>query len=166
MSERADTAGAAPPVPPPEMEEPRSIGVTRSAKRRADARAGIVLISPTFVIVLVMVVLPILWTISMAFQQIRLLNLRSAGIFGDYTLENFEGIFTSSGFWTALRTTLIYSVLGTAFAIGLGLIAALALRRPFRGRTLIPPRCSCRTSLLSSRPRSPGARCSTRSSAS
>jgi multiple sugar transport system permease protein len=138
MSERADAAGTAPPVPPPELEDARSFGgVTRSAKRRADARAGIALISPTFVIVVVMVVLPILWTISMAFQQIRLLNLRSAGIFGDYTLQNFEGIFTSSGFWTALRTTLIYSVLGTAFAIGLGLIAALALRRPFRGRTLI-----------------------------
>ena len=110
MSERADTAGAAPPVPPPEMEESRSVGVTRSAKRRADARAGLVLISPTFIIVLVMVVLPILWTISMAFQQIRLLNLRSAGIFGDYTLENFEGILSASGFWTALRIVVRCSV--------------------------------------------------------
>ena len=69
----------------------------------ADARAGLILISPTLVIVIVMVVLPILWTFSMAFQRIRLLNLRSAGIFGDYTLDNFRGIFTSEGFWTSLR---------------------------------------------------------------
>ena len=34
-------------------------------------------------------------------------------------------------------TTLIYSVFGTASAIGLGLIAALALRKPFRGRTFV-----------------------------
>jgi multiple sugar transport system permease protein len=84
-----------------------------------------------------MVVLPILWTFSMAFQRIRLINLRSAGIFGDYTLNNFRGIFTSEGFWTSLLTTLAYSVLGTASAIILGLIAAMALRKPFRGRTFV-----------------------------
>ena len=84
-----------------------------------------------------MVVLPILWTFSMAFQRIRLINLRSAGIFGDYTLNNFRGIFTSEGFWTSLLTTLVYSVFGTALAIGIGLIAALALRKAFRGRTFV-----------------------------
>jgi len=137
MSQLADAAGGAPPAPP-EPTEGRSVGRrTRGRQRRADARAGLILISPTFVIVVVMVVLPILWTFSMAFQKIRLLNLRSAGIFGDYTLDNFRGIFTSEGFWTALRTTLIYSIGGTASAILLGLIAALALRQAFRGRTFI-----------------------------
>ncbi len=105
--------------------------------RRSEARAGIALISPTFIIVVVMVVLPIIWTVSLAFQQIRLLNLSSAGIFGNYTIDNFRGIFTSEGFWTSLRTTLIYSVFGTASAIGLGLVAALALRKAFRGRTFV-----------------------------
>jgi multiple sugar transport system permease protein len=135
MSQLADTgAGAASLAPPPEP----SVGRRRRGRqRRADARAGLALISPTFVIVVVMVVLPILWTFSMAFQRIRLLNLRSAGIFGDYTLANFRGIFTSEGFWTSLWTTLVYSVCGTASAIVLGLIAALALRKAFRGRTFV-----------------------------
>jgi multiple sugar transport system permease protein len=137
MSQLADAAGGAPPVPP-EPAEGKSVGRrTRGRQRRADARAGLILISPTFVIVVVMVVLPILWTFSMAFQRIRLLNLRRAGIFGDYTLDNFRGILTSEGFWTGLRTTLIYSIGGTASAILLGLIAALALRQAFRGRTFI-----------------------------
>ena len=56
---------------------------------------GSALISPTLVIVLVMVVLPILWTVSLAFQQVRLLNIRTTGFFGDYTLANFQAIFTS-----------------------------------------------------------------------
>ena len=43
----------------------------------------------------------------------------------------------SSGFVDALVTTLVYSVAGTACAIGLGLLAALALRKPFRGRGLV-----------------------------
>ncbi|HWJ53315.1 MAG TPA: sugar ABC transporter permease [Propionibacteriaceae bacterium] len=135
MSQLADTgAGAASLAPPPEPNVDRQ---RRGRQRRADARAGLALISPTLVIVVVMVVLPILWTFSMAFQRIRLLNLRRAGIFGDYTLANFRGIFTSEGFWTSLWTTLVYSVCGTASAIVLGLIAALALRKAFRGRTFV-----------------------------
>ena len=81
-----------------------------------------------------MVVLPILWTVLLAFQRLRLLNLRSAGLFGNFTLDNFDNVFGSAAFWGSLGTTLVYSVLGTASAIGLGLVAALALRAPFRGR--------------------------------
>ena len=104
---------------------------------RADARTGLALISPTLVIVVVMVVLPILWTVLLAFQRLRLLNLRSSGLFGEFTLANFEDVFASSQFWGTLGTTLAYSVCGTAAAIGLGLVAALALRRPFPGRNLV-----------------------------
>ena len=46
-------------------------------------------------------------------------------------------MLTSPGFVDALVTTLVYSVAGTACAIGLGLVAALALRKPFRGRGLV-----------------------------
>ncbi|MCY7343447.1 MAG: sugar ABC transporter permease [Pseudonocardia sp.] len=105
--------------------------------RRAEARAGLALISPTLVIVVVMVVVPILWTVLLAFQRLRLLNLRTTGLFGAFTLDNFSNVFGSGSFWGSLVTTLTYSVLGTGFAIGLGLVAALALRRPFRGRNLV-----------------------------
>ncbi|HYH32383.1 MAG TPA: sugar ABC transporter permease [Pseudonocardia sp.] len=128
-------AGVQPPgAPPAASARDRGSGRTLA---RADARAGLALISPTLVIVLVMVVLPILWTVLLAFQRLRLLNLRSAGLFGEFTLNNFDNVFSASSFWSALATTLAYSVLGTASAIGLGLLAALALRRPFRGRGLI-----------------------------
>ncbi len=108
-----------------------------SVRSTEDRRTGYLLISPTFVIVFVLVVLPILWTFSLAFQQVRLLNLRTTGIIGDYSLDNFVTVLTSDGFVDALVTTLVYSVGGTACAIGLGLVAALALRTPFRGRGLV-----------------------------
>ncbi len=109
----------------------------RSARAREDRRTGYLLITPTFVIVFTMVVLPILWTLSLAFQNVRLLNLRTTGVIGDYSLDNFQKVLTSPGFVDALVTTLVYSVAGTACAIGLGLVAALALRQPFRGRGLV-----------------------------
>ena len=109
----------------------------RSARVRQDARTGLLLISPTVVIVLAVVVLPILWTVSLAFQNVRLLNLRSTELIGDYSLDNVSAVLTSPGFVDALVTTLLYAVAGTASAILVGLVAALALRRPFRGRGLV-----------------------------
>ncbi|MHA6624370.1 carbohydrate ABC transporter permease [Pseudonocardia sichuanensis] len=130
------TAGAvrAPAAPPPGTGRERGRGRTLAS---ADARAGLALISPTLVIVVVMVVVPILWTVLLAFQRLRLLNLRSAGLFGEFSLANFDNVFGAGSFWSALATTLAYSVLGTAGAIGIGLAAALALRRPFRGRGFV-----------------------------
>ena len=105
--------------------------------RRAEARVGLLLISPTAVVVLAVVVLPILWTVMLSFQQLRLIQLRTAGLFGEYSLGNFTEVVASDGFWESLRTTLIYSVLGTLLAVGLGLIASLALRKSFRGRGVV-----------------------------
>jgi multiple sugar transport system permease protein len=129
----AARSGAAAPTPGPGRGRRRD----RGPLARADARAGLALIAPTLVLVVVMVVLPILWTVLLAFQRLRLLNLRSAGLFGEFTLSNFDDVFGSGEFWGTLGTTLAYSVFGTASAIGLGLVAALALRRPFRGRGLV-----------------------------
>jgi multiple sugar transport system permease protein len=105
--------------------------------RQQESRAGLALISPTLLVVLAAVIAPILWTIVLAFQRVRLINIRRAGILGPYTLDNFERVFGSPGFWESLRTTLVFSVSGTALSIGVGLVAALALRQPFRGRGLV-----------------------------
>jgi multiple sugar transport system permease protein len=106
--------------------------------RQQENREGLTLISPTLIVVVTVVVLPILWTIFIAFRDLRLRNLRRDGIFGaEFTLDNFVTALTSLDFIDALLTTLVYSVVGTALAIGLGLAAALIVRAPFRGRTLV-----------------------------
>ena len=107
---------------------------SRLSLRKQEARTGRLLLSPTVLIVLVVVILPIVWAILLAFQRIRLINIRRAGIVGNYTLDNFDRVLTSPGFWDSLWTTLLYTVGATVGSIGLGLVAALALRKPFRGR--------------------------------
>jgi multiple sugar transport system permease protein len=102
-----------------------------------EARAGITLLSPTLIVVLVMVVIPILWTIVIAFQSLRLRNLRTRLFDLSFNLDNFHTVLTSPGFLDALKVTLIYSIVGTVLSIGLGLVAALVVRRPFKGRTLV-----------------------------
>ncbi len=105
--------------------------------RQRENRAGLAYLSPTLAVVLVVVIIPILWTIMLAFQRIRLINLRRAGVFGDYSLANLELVFTSPGFWSSVLTTLVYTIGSTFGSIVIGLIAALALRGRFRGRTFV-----------------------------
>ena len=113
----------------------RPAGGTR-AKR--DSRAGLAFVSPTVIVVVVMVVLPVLWALTLSFQRIRLINLQSFDIFGgEYTLRNYDQLLSSSGFLEAARNTLAYSVFGTAGAIGFGLLAALLVRDSFPGRALV-----------------------------
>ncbi|OON82678.1 carbohydrate ABC transporter permease [Streptomyces tsukubensis] len=117
--------GATPPRKPP-----------ISAARREN-RAGLAFVTPTFVVVLVVVIIPILWTVLLAFQNAKLVDIQQNGLFGRWTLDNFEQVFGSPGFWSSLGTTLAYTVGATAGSVVLGLVAALALRRPFRGRGLL-----------------------------
>jgi multiple sugar transport system permease protein len=119
----------------PTPEDPRRRRVL--TRRQQENRAGLAYLSPTLIVVLVVVVLPVLWTVMLAFQRIRLINLRRAGFFGDYTFANIELVLTSPGFWSSLVTTLVYTIGATFGSITLGLVAALALRGRFRGRTFV-----------------------------
>nr|MBA3820452.1 sugar ABC transporter permease [Deltaproteobacteria bacterium] len=103
-----------------------------------DSRAGMALVSPTVIVVIVMVVLPVLWALLLSFQRIRLLQIRRLDLLGsEYTFRNYDQLLSSSEFFETARTTLYYSVFGTLGAIGLGLAAALLVRRSFRGRGIV-----------------------------
>jgi multiple sugar transport system permease protein len=121
-----------------ELQAPPGVRRARDTRARRDARAGLALVSPTVIVVFVMVVLPVLWALTLSFQRIRLLQIRRLDVLGgEYTTRNYDLLFGSSEFLDAARVTVIYSVCGTAGAIGLGLIAALLVRRKFRGRGLV-----------------------------
>jgi multiple sugar transport system permease protein len=104
---------------------------------RAEARAGVGLVLPSLVIVIALVVLPVLWSLMLAFRDLRLIQLSRAPLFGDFTLSKITGVLGSGDLWRAVLTTMTYSVVGTAGALVIGLTVALALRRPFRGRALV-----------------------------
>jgi multiple sugar transport system permease protein len=127
-------AATSQPEAPPVPVERRA----RDTRARRDNRAGLALVSPTVIVVFVMVVLPVLWALVLSFQRIRLSGIRRLDLFGgEYTLRNYDLLLGSSGFLDAAKTTLMYSVFGTAGAILLGLAAALLVRKPFRGRGLV-----------------------------
>lgn len=109
----------------------------RRTNTQRDNRDGLLMVLPTLVIVIAVVVLPVLWNVVLSFQRLTLIDIRDAGPFQNATLDNFVRVFTGSGFWRSILNTVIYSVLATAGSIAVGLLAALALRKPFRGRGVV-----------------------------
>jgi multiple sugar transport system permease protein len=122
------TTGPAPPGGRPRA---------RSGLARRDARAGLLLITPTLVIVLAVVLVPLAWSLLIAFQRLRLINVGRTGVFENLTTANFARVFGSDALWDSLITTIAYTAGSTFLAVVLGVIAALALRRTFRGRGFV-----------------------------
>lgn len=55
----------------------------------------------------------------------------------DFTLENFQRIFSADEFWSVLRVTFYYTIFGTGGALVLGLFAAQLLNTVFKGRGFV-----------------------------
>ncbi|MDW3847768.1 sugar ABC transporter permease [Micromonospora sp. BRA006-A] len=121
----------------PAPERPRRPGRRPLTLRRRESRAGLALVAPTLLVVVAVIGIPIVWTVVLAFQRVRLATLRKTGLFGELTLDNIDRVLHTPGFADTLWTTVLYSVGGTAGSIVVGLAAALAVRGPFRGRTLV-----------------------------
>ena len=122
----------APVEPPPAPPRRRVISLAQR-----DARAGLLLISPTLVIVLAVVLVPLAWSVLIAFQRMRLINVGRTSLFENLTVANFARVFGSAALWDSLVTTVVYTAGSTLLAIALGVIVALALRRPFPGRGFV-----------------------------
>jgi multiple sugar transport system permease protein len=108
----------------------------RSTLSARDNRAGLGMVLPTTLIILVIVIIPVAWNLVLAFQQTDFTSIAENGLFNPLTVSNFVAVFADPAFWSSLWTTIVYSVFSTAGSIAVGLIAALAFRSPFRGRGL------------------------------
>jgi multiple sugar transport system permease protein len=107
---------------------------------RSDARLAYVLLAPALFAMAFLIVLPIGWNLAIAFQRVSLLDLRNMNIFNPFeielTLRNFQRV-TRGDFWPLVLRTFTYATLGAGLATLVGLWAALALRRPFPGRSVV-----------------------------
>ena len=88
-----------------------------------------------------LIVLPIGWNLAIAVQRVTLIDLRSSNLFNpfeiEFTLRNFFRVMGRSDFWPLVLRTFAYATLGAGLATLVGLWAALALRHPFPGRSLV-----------------------------
>jgi len=70
----------------------------------------------------------------MSFTNTRLMNPNQGDFIG---LENYQELFRDPQFYTSLNVTILYTLLTVVFGVVLGTISALAIDRPFKGRTIV-----------------------------
>ena len=103
-----------------------------------EARLAFWMLAPTFTIVFVIVIFPVIWNLWLSLKPVSLGDLRGAPLFKlNLTLGNFFKVFRDPDFVRALSTTAIYAVLGSVLSILLGLVAAMLVQEEFPGRSLV-----------------------------
>jgi len=113
------------------------------SRQAQEVRLAWTLISPTALIVLGIVIFPAFFSIWVSFHDVGLHNLNDVFHTPFVGWENYQKVFDDFAFkfqgmqsWGAAVTSIVYSFAGTALTLLVGLIAALLLNRPFRGRGL------------------------------
>ncbi|MCP4167617.1 MAG: sugar ABC transporter permease [Chloroflexi bacterium] len=106
-----------------------------------ESRLAWALILPTAFIVFSLVLFPAFFSIWISFHDVGLNNLNDVFNAEFVGLENYQRVFNDFAFkfqglnnWGAAVTSVVYSFVSTALTVALGLVAAILLNRPFRGR--------------------------------
>ncbi len=103
----------------------------RSAGRRAEAWAGVVLASPALLVFTVFMLVPVALTFWYSLHRYSGFGrMRWLG------LENYRDIAADSTFWTALVNTVLFTAVSVPLGVGFGLAAALLLNKWMPGRVL------------------------------
>jgi multiple sugar transport system permease protein len=99
------------------------------------------LILPTAVIVFGLVIFPAVFSIWISFHDVGLNNLNNVFNTPFVAWDNYWGVINDFAFkfqgmqsWGAAVTSIVYSFTATALTVVVGLVAAILLNRPFRGR--------------------------------
>src|SRR5262245_5857719 len=98
-------------------------------------RADYPYVLPALVVMLIVIAYPIYYTVELSFYNTPpSLQLRDKSFIG---FENYTLILSSEVFWRVTLNTFIWTIVSTLVAFVLGIGAALALLKKFRGRSVL-----------------------------
>lgn len=108
-----------------------------------EARLAWALILPTALIVFGLIIFPAIFSIWISFHDVGLSNLNDVFRANFVGLDNYRSVANDFAFkfqgaqsWGAAVTSVVYSFASTILTLIIGLVAALLLNRPFKGRGL------------------------------
>lgn len=113
---------------------PLHAGRKSGNRQRLKALLPYAFIVPPALYLLVFMFWPLGRQIYLSLTRTRLANPNRSTFIG---FGNYERLFDNPDFYSVLKITLAYSTLAVVIGVAIGLVAALALNRPFPGRTLV-----------------------------
>jgi len=106
----------------------------KSAGRAGDIRLAYALLSPTLLLLALVIAYPVGWAVWTSLTDLSPLKSSSADFVG---LTNYRRLLADEAFWQAALGTVAYAAVTSAGKLAIGLGFALLLARPFRGRALV-----------------------------
>jgi arabinogalactan oligomer / maltooligosaccharide transport system permease protein len=91
------------------------------------------LLAPATVVMLAVVLFPLVYCFWLAFRNMSLYHFRTHEFVG---LEQFRTIFSEPVFYTLLGKALVWTAANVTFHVGLGVLLAVLLNGPVRGRAV------------------------------
>ncbi len=102
--------------------------------RLSESRFAWLLNAPALLAIFLLIGYPMVYSLWLSFHRY---NLKRPRLFQFIWLENYLTILTSEEFWSALWVTLLFTALGVATVIVLGVLIALLLNGSFPGRGFV-----------------------------
>lgn len=113
-------------------------GVLKSPIERfrlwTNSKLGYIFITPTILTLCLIVLIPILFSLSMAFFRFDLLRLSQGNPF--IGLEHFAEILSNPLFWNALSNTMVWTISNVIFQLLIGLGLALLLNNKIKFKVI------------------------------
>lgn len=104
------------------------------ASPRNQQKLGYLLLAPAVLLVFFIIIYPLVLSLDLSFQDVKIARIGAAR--KDFTLANYEKLFTSTEFWQScwVSIKLILTVTSACFVIGMA--TALLVNEHFKGRTI------------------------------
>src|SRR5947209_3853448 len=109
----------------------------RPRRRRpglSERRLAAVMISPSLIVMLIVAAFPIGYAIWLSLHQYSVIH---PGLSRWVGLDNYRDALKSGDFWSAVKTTFIFSGISVSLELVLGMAMALLMHTAFRGRALL-----------------------------
>ena len=111
-------------------------GAPQKRRSRGLSEKGLAfwMVSPSMVLIAIVAAYPILYAVWLSLHEY---SVRTAGLSRWAGLNNYTTALSNSEFWTAMTTTLIFTVASVTLELLIGLAMAMAMHAAFKGQGLL-----------------------------
>ncbi len=96
-------------------------------------RLAYLFVMPSVVCIFAVIVFPFFYNIVLSLSNMSLANFRDWRVVG---LQNYIEVFGDAKIWAVFLKTIVWTAVNVAFHVGLGVLLAVALHGPVRGKSL------------------------------
>jgi multiple sugar transport system permease protein len=101
---------------------------------RGERRLGAAMLAPSLAVIALVAAYPIVYAVWLSLNEYSVITPGLSRFVG---LDNYREALSSSAFWEAMETTLLFTVISVGLELVIGLGMALIMHRAFRGRALL-----------------------------